>query len=285
MSRPITLGREATYHHTKLFYTPFNSQAAAPPVLTADPWSFLMASLAQKVEKSRGDNKNRLTKAAYYAAQAEAFYKTGRNSRQPTKATLVYYGMLNLVKCFLSVRGTDLEMKHEHHGLQIPLGEKLKVQVPGRTKSGVNIFHTFSKEFDVNPTMELIDVRDILKHIPELHQISFSLGLLPNDQRCFLPVNIDLLTDENEGHLFSEIRYSKKQDSLVRTSRFLIGERRKYFKDPREENGQIIFRCKKRKSFTWDNLPRIYQNIIKEYSKFDIAMLLTRDGYKYYVDL
>ena len=91
--------------------------------------------------------------------------------------------------------------------------------------------------------------------------------------------------DEAEEWLFSELSYSKKHDARLKTEKVLKAARSRYFREPREENGRVAFRCKRRKRFAWRSLPRIYANICSEYQSLDIATLLTREGYRYYCDL
>lgn len=47
----------------------------------------------------------------------------------------------------------------------------------------------------------------------------------------------------------------------------------------------MVYRANKRKSFNRDNIHRIYKNILCEYKKLDIVPILTKQGYRYYVDL
>ena len=194
--------------------------------------------------------------------------------------------MLNLVKCFLSTRRIELESQLEHHGLTLPLGKKQFIQI--NTSSGsISIFSEFAKLLGkpVSQKKEL-SVKDLICHIPELHEMAYSLKQLNWTRRKFLPVQIDFLVNSKKDKLFTQIKYEKKQEKrVVKTSNFYKGNRANYFQDKREEQGWLIYRSKTRKSLNQKNFPRIYRNIREEYAKFDLTSLLTSSGYKYYCDL
>src|SRR5262245_15280498 len=103
MPRRPDIGVEATFNHARVVYSPFGAEPGAQFVLTADPWSYLTATINQRLaQRPRGSNRARLARALYYANLAESFYRSARQSSLPTAGTLAYYGVLNLVKCFLS---------------------------------------------------------------------------------------------------------------------------------------------------------------------------------------
>jgi hypothetical protein len=129
-----------------------------------------------------------------------------------------------------------------------------------------------------------LSIKDVIGHIPELHEMTYSIGQLPWSRRKFLPVHIDFLVNKAKDKLFTEIKYEKGNEARVNAAKFSKGARKEYFVK-REENGWVIYRSKNRKSLSQDNFPQIYRNIQKEYTRFDLASLLTRSGYQYYCDL
>ncbi len=150
-------------------------------LLTADPWSFLKANLLQRKAGSRGKNASNLGRAIYYADLAEDFYAAAETADLPTEGVLRYYGMLNLVKCFISSEGVELEVDWEHHGLTLPLGDSNEVQLATPSSSGVNIFSEFAKALGTPISgKSTITFEEVCSHIPELHEVAFSLGHLPN---------------------------------------------------------------------------------------------------------
>ena len=82
-----------------------------------------------------------------------------------------------------------------------------------------------------------------------------------------------------------ELIFDKEQESKTDTSKFLKGKREKYFIEGFPRTQKIVYRSAKRKKYTQENLDRIYRNILSEYSSFDIVPILTKQGYRYYVDL
>jgi YaaC-like protein len=284
MPRLPEAGEPAKRQYNEVRYAHVPIAAGEQQVLTADPWSFLHAFLLKKIEKSRGENKQSAQRALYFANLAENFYKASEHIELPAKGTLVYYGMLNLVKSFLSVNGVPLESKVEHHGLTLPLGSDRTVQIQGRSREAVNIFAEFAKLLG-KPVSTKIDIKlqNVFTQIPELHGICVTLQYL--NKRKFLPVEICFLVNSSYDHLFTEVRFKKSHEAKIDTSKFLKGSREKYFREAPSSDGLICYRSKRRKSLTKDNYDRIYKNILKEYDSFDIVSLLTRTGYRYYCDL
>ena len=224
-------------------------------------------------------------RAKYYSRLAADFYHAAEATEFPIKATLCYYGMLNLVKCFLSVRGIELESTLEHHGLTLPQNKKQTIQVKNYS-SGVSIFAEFAKLLGKSVTSQHeLPINDAICRIPELHEMMYSLGQISSSRRKFLPIQIHFLVNSSKNKLFTEIRYEKKNEARVDTQNFFRGARKEYFVKREDENGWVIYRSKNRKSFSEGNFPRIYRNIQKEYTYFNLASLLTRSGYKYYCDL
>jgi len=287
MTRQPALGKPATFNHAKVVYSPFGAKPGAQFLLTADPWSYLTAWINQKLSKRpRGGNRERLERALYYSNLAESFYDASRRSVLPAQGTLAYYGILNLVKCFLSIRGVDLETQMEHHGLSLPLGKKQHVLVAAPGGSALNIFHEFANLLG-KPVggKEEVAIKSVCSHLPEIHEMAFTLNHVSGSKRGFLPVDIRFLVTETEDRLFTEVAYEKKQIMRVDINKFYKGERKAYFKDDAERDGVVVYRSDKRKPFSWGNFPRIYRNVCGEYANFDICSLLTPKGYVYYCDL
>ena len=115
MPRPREPGVPAQFKYQRVKYYPFNVGPVDSFLLTADPWSYLYAWLTQN-RPSKGAGRRRFERAIYYAQLAEGFYKASHMTELPTKGTLTYYGMLNLVKCFISVRGVELEQQMAEDG-------------------------------------------------------------------------------------------------------------------------------------------------------------------------
>jgi len=284
--RRFVPGTRALYKYQSIKFSHFSVPPGAPLALTSDPWSYLYSWLSQKHDNSRGVNRECIQRAIYYSELASDFYKASIETDLPTKGTLAYYGMLNLVKCFISVKGVQLEKEWEHHGINLVKGkeQKIKIQKP---PASISIFNEFASKLGtpVQNTYE-DSLKGISQHIPELHELIYNLGLLvPTRRRKFLPIVIEFLVNDDKNRIFTEISYEKSNEARVDTTKFYKGPREDYFQNCYEENGKVIFRSKKRKYFTKKNCPTIYKNIINEYYPFNIVSIVTRSGYKYYCDL
>ncbi|MFW1857006.1 YaaC family protein [Acinetobacter defluvii] len=284
MSKQIEKGEIALFKYNKLRFSFANLKAGDQQILTSDPWSLINSHFQQKISKSRGENKVFLERSLYFSSLAESFYKAANSVLLPTRATLLYYGMLNLVKCFLSYKKIELETVHEHHGLNLPLGTEGTIQAKPKTNEGINIFASFSEILGKKISHPLnIQFRQAVTNIPEIHSLCHSLDLI--NKRKLLPINIEILTNSEHNKLYTEVVIDNEQKTKVDVTKFLKGIRLHYFKEGYPRDGKITYRSKSRKSYTKDNINTIYQNILKEYCNFEIVPILTNTGYRYYVDL
>lgn len=284
MSRTVEKGEPALYKYNRLRYSFVELAAGEQHVLSSDPWAFLSSHLQTKLGSRRGANRERIQRAIYYASTAEEFYRAARSVSLPAQGTLYYYGMLDLVKAFLSLRGANLETTFEHHGLMLPLGESLTVEAKPKMRDAFNVFAHFCEALgrEIKHPRKF-EFKEVMSHVPEVHSIYVSLG--HTSKRKLLPVKVEFQVNPNKDYLFTELIYDKEQEAKVDASRFLKGERALYFKDgcPREQ--KVVYRAKRRKSFTKNNFDRKYKNILAEYAKLDLIPILTSQGYRYYVDL
>lgn len=284
MPRIVEKGEPALHNYNRLRYSFVALDAGEQHVLTSDPWAFLNSHLQTSLTKKRGANRERIERAIYYASLAEDFYKAAQSVPLPAKGTLYYYGMLDLVKAYLSMGGADLETTFEHHGLMLPLGRKLTIEAKPKMRDAFNVFANFCEELgkEIKAPTEF-DFRQALSHIPEVHGIYVSLGHIA--KRKLLPVQIEFQVNAAKDFLFTEVIFDKEQEAKTDTGRFLKGARAKYFKEGYPREKKIVYRAIRRKSFTKANLDKKYKNILWEYDDFDVVPILTPQGYRYYVDL
>lgn len=276
--------KEAKYKYKNVSYSHVLIDPSEMAVLTADPWSFLHGNLLKKISKSAGNNRKCYIRARYFSSLAEDFFKTAESVNMPTKGTLYYYGMMNLVKALLSVNKVKLEEVVEHHGISNTHGKKYSLSISGKMRGCTNIFLEFAKIMGtpVNGKHD-ISLRHVYLYIPELNGISRNLGFLKKPK--YLPVIIKFCVNQAASYLLTEISYSKGNENIIDTSKFLKGKRKDYFLPAYEDNGHIVHRSQKRKRITNDNWPTSYRNILKEYTKLGISSILTRNGYKYYCSI
>lgn len=285
MPREFEPGIPALYKYQSIKYFPFKAEPGASYVLTSDPFSYLKTWFRQQAGTRQSPKKSRMDKGRYFVDLAEGFAVAAENARLPTKATLVYYSLLNLVKAYLCANEIELETKPEVHGITLPSHEEEKLTIAARTQNHISIFKEFSKSLGTPVTGKMeISFTDFMEDIPEIHELVFSLGLI--GKRKFLPVEIDFLTNEKMNKLFTEIKYQKRQEPRVSIERFDKGERKEYFKcRDTNEGGYVIYRSATRVNYTQDNLPTKYKNICKKFRKFDLVSILTRSGYRHYINL
>lgn len=287
----IKPGEPAKNKYNPIKYSFVPIEAGEQHVLTSDPWSYLVTNLQLILPTKKGKNRANTERAFHYARLAEEFYRAADTTPLPAKGTLVYYGMLNLVKCYLSAKGVELEKTYEHHGLNLPLGKKGVIQAkkqpdpkdePGDS-SYINIFAKFSELLGKPIAGEVsFDLKSALSHIPEIHGVYCSTT---GEKRKLLPANISFLVNDSKTNIFTEVSFKKEQEYKVDCSKFLKGLRASYFQDGFEQPGMIVYRSKAKKTFTKENLSTKYRNILADYQDFDVVSILTRQGYRYYFDL
>lgn len=284
MPRLVEQGEPALYKYNRLRFSFVELSAGEQHVLSSDPWAFLSSYLQTSLSNTRGKNRKRIERAQYFASLAEDFYRAAQNVPLPAQGTLYYYGMLDLVKCFLSMRGADLETTIEHHGLMLPLGKKHTIEARPKMKDAFNVFANFCEALGKNlPGKVEIGFKDALSHVPEIHGMYVSLGHIP--KRKLLPVQIEFQVNPAKTCLFTEIVFEKEQEAKVDTSKFLKGARAAYFKEGFPRQRKFVYRSNRRKPFEQDNLDRKYKTILSEYCELDLVPILTSQGYRYYVDL
>lgn len=277
----LSPGKPAKCKYRPVRYSHILVEPHEMAVLTADPWSFLHGYLLQKKTKSGGENRKGFERAGYYSKLAEDFYKASYGVDMPTKGTLVYYGMMNLVKALLAVNRVRLEDVPEHHGVTNTHGRKHSLTISGKIQGCTNVFLEFAKIMNTPVTgKHEINVRHILPNIPELHAIANNSGIVKKSK--MLPVNIQFLVNEANTYLFTEVGFDKAAEHTIDTAKFYKGKREEYFREGVSTDGKVVYRSKRRKSLTPENWPRVYKNILKEYHILGLSSVLTRSGYRYY---
>jgi hypothetical protein len=297
MSREKTKFVQARRNYNPVKYFPFGNEPGESYVLTSDPWNYLKAFLKnehdklKKRTKKNGPIKEKLNKALYFVSLAESFLKSAENVDMPTKGTLTYYYILNLTKAFLLVRDYDLETNTEHHGLSLNSSDTENLTISNNTKgSGIYIFQSFAKElgYTLNPG-DKINLNDMVSNLPEIHELTFNLRLLNKTKRKFLPVKIEFISNETRWtKLTYRICYEKKHKNTYRIEKFTTGEIASLLVKNDDIDGQEVFISKQIRNLThksdtsWCSN---YAELCNEIKKLNVRLMLTRQGYKYYIDL
>lgn len=287
---------DAKRDYKSVKFYPFEIDPGDPFALTSDPWFYLKAWIRKEIVgiKRSTAHKKKLEKALYFAELAESFQKAANSTELPTKGTLAYYSVLNLVKTFLLTRDYNLENDIEYHGLSLPSDKTKELKIsPATNGNGINIFHEFAKEMG-SPvqTGSFISIDEMISEIPEVHEMCFNLGKLKTTKRKFLPIEIRILSNKDRHNkLTYEIAFEKKNANLMRTEKFESGDLKLKLSKITEQSNRKdwnVYRSKSILNYTttsdrsWRNN---YHTICAEIESFKVVSMLTRSGYRHYLNL
>ncbi|MCX4026434.1 hypothetical protein H0A36_27300 [Endozoicomonas sp. SM1973] len=296
-----TKDKTLKYEYNAVRFTFVQCDVCQARLLSSDAWSYLTYYLLSKAKESESNSHEadlpQWERAGYYADLAENFFIASKAVKLPAKATLIYYSMLNLVKCFLSTKGVELEKKTEHHGLKIT-DEGKAVKISQKKNDMVNIFAEFAEILETPVDSGEIQLLKLLRNIPEIHGLCCNLES-DDDKSKLLPINISFMTNPDHNLMYTQISYQKEQENKAKTEKFYRGERKDYFRkiddhsaeysnSPKgiKEEGRITYISKKYEKYTKKSINTPYKKILGEYNQFKIVSILTRaEGYRYYVDL
>jgi hypothetical protein len=295
MSKKKIEFEDAKRDYKSVKYFPYEIDPGDPFALTSDPWHYLKAWLQKQISeiKKSTDHRKKLEKALYFAQLAENFQKAADLTELPTKGTLAYYSILNLVKTFLLTKDYDLENITEYHGLSLPSNKSTELKVaPATTTSGINIFLEFARQMGctIAPGSK-IDLDEMIGEIVEVHEMAYNLGKL-SAKRKFLPIDIRILTNKSKRNkLTYEFIFEKKNAKLMRTDKFGTGDLNAKLEkqdDDEKRKDCTIYRAKISLNYTntsdssWRNNYRI---ICQEIESLKVVSMLTRSGYRHYLNL
>ncbi|EWH09922.1 hypothetical protein KLA_17047 [Cellulophaga geojensis KL-A] len=290
------LGEQVRRDYKAVKYFPFGNNSGAPFILTSDPFSYLQAWLDSKIngiKKDRGKKRKLYIKAKYFAELGEGFHISSKQARMPAKGTMIYYSLINLVKAYLLVNGYDLETKTEHHGLSLPSNKKLNLKLANINDSGVSIFHEFSKVIGVeikNVDGNEIKLDEILRELPEVHEIGYALDLFPNTKRKFLPIELIIRTNSTRKRIYYTLAYEKKFDKIMKTDKLTKG----IFKNKLEpiecksDSSKKYYKSKLVFNYTNNSdtsHKMAYKKICADIKDLRITPMITRNGYRNYLNL
>ena len=287
---------QALRDYKSVKYFPFGNDAGSPFILTSDPLGYLEAWLDNKETSIQRDTKkwrNKYVKAKYFTQLSKDFYNSSLSAKMPSKGTLLYYSFINLVKVFLILEGYDLETKMEHHGISLPSEFKDKLRLASQGGEGISIFHEFAKRLGKeinNSEGNEIRLVELIRSLPEVHEIGYALNLFPDTKRKFLPVDIIIRTSQNKKKLFYTISYEKKFDKQMKTDKFkkgiLISKLNKI--ENLEDNRYTHYCSKFNINYTYNSdksWKMCYPKIINDLNELNIVPMITRQGYRFYLDL
>lgn len=287
---------QAKRKYNSVHYFPFENDPGESYVLTSDPWNYLKAYLKNEHDKitkrteKLGPKKDRLHKALYFISLAESFQKSADNIEMPTKGTLIYYSTLNVVKAFLLVKGYDLEKTSEYHGLSLNSTDDTELTISKDGGHGINIFRAFCKELGYSADANhKISLSEMVSNLPEIHELTYNLKLLNKSKRKFLPIKIEFISNENRWtKLGYKIIYEKKHKANFRVEKFESGFLKSTLEKSEDTLEQECWTSKNIRNLTHDSDSSWcsnYKELCSEIKKANVRLMLTRMGYKYYLDL
>lgn len=278
-------------------YYPFDNTASSPFILTSDPLGYLEAWLDNSltsIQRDTNSKKEQLKKAKYFTQLSKDFYISSQNAKMPSKGTLLYYSFVNLVKVFLIIKGHKLEKKIEHHGLSLPSNYEEKLKISDVKNGAFSIFGEFAKA--IGKEIKLtegtdINLSDLINSLPEVHEIGYALNLFPNTRRKFLPIDVVIRTTSNiNPSLYYTISYEKRFDSLMNTSKFEDN----LFKNKldklhiEDDPNRVYYKSKFKTRYTKESETSwkiSYPKIVKDIDFLNLTPMLTKQGYRFYIDL
>ncbi|MCJ7647460.1 MAG: YaaC family protein [Candidatus Lokiarchaeota archaeon] len=292
----VKLGEQARRHYQSVKYFQFGNTAGSSFVLTSDPFNYLQSWLDNKIndiQRDTGTKREKLYKAKYFTNLSEDFFLSSKQSRMPSKGTLIYYSLLNLVKVFLIIKGYDLESKTESHGLTLPANSETKLKLKSDSDNrSISIFHEFGKCLGKpisNGDGINFEFESLLRDLPEIHEIGYALNIFPNSKRKFLPIELVIRTNDPKNKLYYTISFEKKNEKLMSTdklnrSNFKEKLNQVEIEDTRLNCYQSVFKINytKNSDKSWE---MAYKKIVKDISELNITTLLTRNGYRNYLNL
>lgn len=114
-------------------------------VLVADPWSYIRNHIITLSSENPEAMPHELEREARkYLKLAKDFYDVSQKIDLPTKATLIYYGMMNLARVFTITEGVTSKVKAIHHGISCPAEKSKTVKIVKGEKSRTHMFKIFA---------------------------------------------------------------------------------------------------------------------------------------------
>ena len=137
-----------------------------------DPWAILV----EAVYRQRSVSKRRILESLSFLRQAEEYFDAGVQSRSiDVKPVLLYYAIMNLAKCLISVCDSALDMAQARHGLvtkpkeRAILGDQISVKNSSRF---VNIFDHLLRVLEGGgAAFTTLEVRHLLPQILPGHRL------------------------------------------------------------------------------------------------------------------
>jgi hypothetical protein len=158
---------------------------------------------------------------------------------------------------------------------------------------GISIYHEFAevlgKKIDNGDGTEL-EVLQLLRELPEVHEIGYALNLFPNTKRKFLPIEIKIRTNPQRNRLFYTLSYEKKYEKQMKVGRLQKGvcKDKIYEIDVEDDLKRKHFKSKYSVGYTRNSdrsWKMCYKKIVDDINTLSLTPMLTRQGYRFYLNL
>lgn len=251
----------------------------------SDPWTYLRIHIEQEMRA-------RKEQALYYLELAREHNEAAQDAAR-ARPLLLYYSYLNLVKTYLVTTGTNFKsIKNEYHGLaQKNDGRAAKVHALG-TPPTLSVFPSFVNAIDgaVPAATTLLHLKRLLPANIEIHALAVSSGIVPKWN--FVQVEPRIAAGPSGAWL--EVLYEKRERNRITDlfGRFYASPRKQalFFVGNEKAEGdaesrlKTIFQSRTVHPYA-TSIREVYPAMVAEAKALGLRSILTRQGYRYYVQL
>lgn len=236
---------------------------------------------AEKERVSTKKVKQRYEIALYYAKQAEQFSKAARFTELPTKSTLLYYSMMNLVKSYLQYRNVDVGSHHGIMQLHDDRGSKrIRLKAPNYA---VSTFEMFSNEMNgYFHSGKEFTFEELTSKILEVHKLD-NLWSSKSRQLNYLPINLRYVEYKGKKNKLYNLHVNIEEKHLgaYDVGKFLANGRERVFS--KLDDSILNYRLRKSRKINYANLENNLNSLSKnELYPLQFLDLLDNDGYVHY---
>jgi hypothetical protein len=276
-----------TFKKQNVKFNPFEIEMNTPSLYCSDPWGAVRGHINKKISgcSSNSKTKRNFTDALYYIKQAEQFFIASEKMPLLTKNTVLYYSMMNIAKCLVTLHGKSAGI---HHGLTVSYTNvNSSVNVLKKETSSDFTFHNFTEILGCNHKVVRLKFEDICENLIEVHNLNHSLS---GQKLKYLPIGINLReyeTTSGTKNYFTS--YSIKNEDIAKYTKKKIEA---YLLDPlrlRElknpPDGYTVYRDSQKK-LNYATLNKQLKSKANKLRKFKrIASVTSPKEFKYYAFL
>lgn len=269
-----------TLNHRPVCYSFCKVDLTKPKIFVSDPWGVLRGHLSEKKDRvSTTKLKKRFDIALHFARQAEQFSVAARFTDLPTKGTLLYYSMMNLVKSYLTYQAIDCG---NHHGITQVSGGSKKIRL-NSIKGRISTFENFSLALNGHFNAgDQFSFDDLTTKILEVHKLD---NLWGSNSRYlkYVPIKMNFIEFyRGSNQLFNlHIEIQEKHKGSYDLTHFLKNGREDVFQSI--DGSLLRYRLKRSRKLQISSLERKINGLFKnELYPLNFVDLLDHDKYVHY---